>query len=371
MKSKGSILILALLIVFVLTSCNVNKTIKIGFAGSITGKSFELGLPAKNGFLLAVDQINEQGGINGRKIEVVIKDDESDIDSAHRIVSEFTDENVSFVVGFLTSNMMPAVTDSSDKGDIFFISPTMSTKLLSDIDDNFFRIISVSESEADIFVEVLTEYHNVSKTAVVYDMSNAQFSEGIFERFEKLYSEIGNEIVYTNTLNIPDINYENIAIGINESDAEGVVLITNTIDAANIMQQLQKLNVDVVIINSGWSMGYELLERSGKSSEGIYGVVEHYTDNNSPYYQEFVDNYMKKYNDKPFFSAHLTYDAVMVLFEAMEESQSFEIEDVKDAIIEIGHFGGLQADFYINEYGDAERPKLLLKVEDGKYKTIK
>ena len=370
MKSKGSIIILILAIVFTLMSCNLNRTIKIGFAGSITGKSYDLGVPAKNGFLLAVERINDQGGINGRMIEVVIKDDESDIDTAHKLVDEFQNENVHYVVGFLTSNMMPAIKDSTDTDDILFISPTMSTKLLSDQDDNFFRVVSTSEIEADGFVEVLVERNDAKKAAVIYDMSNAQFSEAIFNRFEKLYTEEGHEIVYTNTLNASEIDYEKIAIQIEASDAEGVVLITNTIDTANVLQQLKKRNVDVVIVSSGWSMGHELIEKSGKASEGIYGVVNHLPDFDDPSYQAFEEEYIGKYNDKPFFSSHLTYDAVMVLVDAMEESNSFKFEDVKKSIIEIGSFRGLQTDFTINEYGDTSRTKKLLIVEDGEYKSV-
>ncbi|NPE22182.1 MULTISPECIES: ABC transporter substrate-binding protein [unclassified Fusibacter] len=247
------------------------------------------------------------------------------------------------------------------------MSPSISTNLLSDLDDNFVRVISASKYEGDAHVKVLTEYHDTIKAAVVYDMSNPQYSEPIYERFKTLYEEKGASVVYTNTLNSESIDYEKIAVEIYRSGAQGVVLIANTVDSSNIIQQVARKDKDLIISNSGWSVNYDLIERSGKASEQIYGIAAYITDYDGTDYREFAKEYEERFCEVPFFSAHTTYDAVMALSQAMRQSESLAIDDVKKALLYIGDFNGLQTDFSLNEYGDATRSNMLLRVEDGKF----
>ncbi|NPE22181.1 MULTISPECIES: ABC transporter substrate-binding protein [unclassified Fusibacter] len=119
MKSILNYMIFILCIALILIGCFPSRNIKIGFAGSLTGKSYELGIPAKNGFILAVEHINTQGGINGAKLIPVIKDDESTVETAYVVAQEFIEEDVTFVIGFLTSNMAPVIQEPLSNEQLF------------------------------------------------------------------------------------------------------------------------------------------------------------------------------------------------------------------------------------------------------------
>lgn len=371
MNRKLAIVGVLIGMILIFGSCMKPEPIKIGFAGSLSGSSFELGLPAKNGFLLAVETINNSGGINGRKIIPVIKDDESNPEVAYEIGQEFAAEDVKYVVGHLTSNMADAVIETISKESILYISPTMSTAKLSKLDDTFLRVNPVSNIEGDVQNEILTNIHAVDKVAVVYDIQNKAFSEPIYLRFRELFEANGGTITLVDKLEDENRDYSQIASDIYSSDAEGLVLITNTIDAAGILQQLAKMDSLIPTALSGWVMTNDFLVRGGSAVEGVYISSSHKSDAVNPKYQEFLGNYETKFQEESSFTSHLAYDSLMVLKRAMEEGDTFDINEVKQKIIEIKEFEGLQEKIVIDEYGDAYRPQAITTIMNGEFKELK
>ncbi|MDX1359158.1 MAG: ABC transporter substrate-binding protein, partial [Clostridia bacterium] len=108
MKTTFKIIILTLCLAF-LVSCIGREPIKIGFMGTVSGSSNDLGLNALHGLDIAVQKINDGGGINGRPIEVVVKDTMNDKTLAKRVVDEFIEEDIDIVIGEFTSSMMETV----------------------------------------------------------------------------------------------------------------------------------------------------------------------------------------------------------------------------------------------------------------------
>ncbi len=106
----------------------------------MTGGASELGVSGRNGFNLAVREINEKGGIRGMQIVPIIKDDGSNPATAIGVVESFVNEAYPISLAFFTSSMMPVVLESMDKYDVMFMSPTMSTSKLDDMDDRFLRV---------------------------------------------------------------------------------------------------------------------------------------------------------------------------------------------------------------------------------------
>ncbi len=103
MKNKLIILCLigAMVTTLIMTGCFNEKTVKIGFVGSLSGNMAELGISGRNAFNLAIQEINNTGGINGMKIESVIMDDKSNPEGASELVDELVAQDVKFVIGFL------------------------------------------------------------------------------------------------------------------------------------------------------------------------------------------------------------------------------------------------------------------------------
>ncbi len=83
----------------ILISCGAKENIRIGFVGTLSGSNSAIGVAMRDGLLLKVDEINSGGGIKGRQIEVVIKDDQNDHDLIRGINQEFMDDGINIIFG--------------------------------------------------------------------------------------------------------------------------------------------------------------------------------------------------------------------------------------------------------------------------------
>ncbi|MCT4662522.1 MAG: ABC transporter substrate-binding protein [Tissierellales bacterium] len=366
---KISKVFLLVSLVFLLSGCQ-EKTLEVGFSGSLTGNGSELGVAARNGFNLAIDEINEDGGINGHILVPIIKDDESNIDTAKKIGQSFIDENVNYVIGFLTSNMTPAIEETMSKSNILFISPTISTPQMSNIDDQFLRVMEANDHQAIALAELSFDYEKIDNIAVVIDDSNARYTRPIHELFEKTFVGKGGNIKFFKAFESENLDASALADEIKASGSKGIVLVANSIDSANILQQLYKIDYKIPSFLAGWANTNDFIYHGGLAAEGAYTSSVFDADSDKPKYLDFVKRYQNKYGEEPSFSSHFAYDSLMMLTKGMESSNSFDPVDIKNEIIKIRDFEGIQSSFTINEFGDVIRENFRYRVENGTFNEI-
>ncbi len=147
--SKWSIYPAILVSLLLLTFCSDTTPIKIGYVAGLTGRHSELGIGVRNGVTLAVDAINSTGGINGRKVEVVVRDDKSDPAQGTKVIKELLQMQVPVIIGPLLSKMASATLAAIDGQNVLVISPTISTDTVIDKDDNFLRVIAESSFQGE------------------------------------------------------------------------------------------------------------------------------------------------------------------------------------------------------------------------------
>ena len=180
-----------MIVITTLIGCDRKKPIKIGFAGCLTGRLSDLGTAGRNGVMLAVEQINETGGINGRPVELIVKDDKQDPDVAIQVDKELIEEGVVAIIGHMTSAMSVAVVPLMNKEKMLIISPTTSTNELTGIDDYFFRIMPPNKAETDHLAHYTLNVMGLRKMVCVYDLSNLAFTEGWYRNFKSEFENRG------------------------------------------------------------------------------------------------------------------------------------------------------------------------------------
>ena len=96
MKSAHHIVIIGciLLLVMGVSGCENTQPIKVGFVGGLTGRHSDLGITGRDGVIFAVEEINRAGGLNGRSVVLVIRDDKQDPEVARQVDKELIEENV-------------------------------------------------------------------------------------------------------------------------------------------------------------------------------------------------------------------------------------------------------------------------------------
>lgn len=345
---------------------HMNSTIKIGFAGGLSGQWSQLSIEARNGFLLAIKDINADGGLLGKEVVPVFYDDRNDPEYAKSFAEQFKKDEVQIVVGFCVSQLKPAVEHILDNTNILFISPTMSTYELSNIDDNFIRVVSDSTFQGNAIVEDL-KINGTKNTVVIYDLNNSGYTVPL--------SKYINDKAALNNIKIADmigidstnIDTDSFIMRVKESRPEGIVFITSAIDTAKLAQLLKINNIDGTFYSSTWARTNDLIANGGTAIEGL--IIPGYFDefNTSDTYRIFKDKLYDEFGTKPTFSSMYGYETMIALFNGITVANSTDPNKVKEAIIQINTFKGIQGNFQINEYGDTLRNTIKFKIKDGEY----
>lgn len=354
---------------FGLSACDTKKPIKIGFVGGLTGHLSLLGIGGRDGVLLAVEQINQSGGINGRPVQLIIKDDKNDAETAIMVDQELIEEKVVAIIGHMTSAMSLSAVPLINKEKMLMISPTSTTNLLTAKDDYFLRTALPDRHQTDQLVHYATKKMGIKKIAGVYDLSNQAFTEGWYLNFKSEFENQGGVISKTETYNSKkETSYLAIAKKIIESNPDGVVIVASALDTALLCQQLRKIGFELPVFSSGWAKAPDLLQNGGGSVENLILPQTHSEESTAEKYLQFKKEYEKRFGREPDFAAAGAYDAIKILFTAL--SQTKDSAQLKSIILKQSVFHGLQSDITIDQFGDAQRKTFLIQVKDDHFRTI-
>lgn len=351
------------------SACNTEKPpIRIGFSGGITGRYSDLGVSGRNGVMLAVEEINRAGGIQGRQVELIIRDDRQNPEAAIKADEDLIRQNVVAIIGHMTSAMTMAVMPLINREQVLLISPTTSTSTLTGINDWFFRTAGENEPLAQGLAEYLIQKAAIQKMAVMFDSSNRAYSETYIKSFRSRFAELGGRLTLVASFSsgndpLRDIISQNLL----QPPTDGVLIIAGGLDAALICQQIRKQHPTIPVAATGWSMTGDFLEHGGPAVEGTLFMDYFDWSSKRPSFLQFQKAYRERFGMEPNFSAVYAYDTAQVLFQSL--SQNSDPKALRKTITDIGHFSGVMQDFDIDAFGDAHRHPFLITASNGRFVT--
>ncbi len=363
--------VISIIIIAIGAGCTQERSITIGVVGSMTGNQSDLSVSGRRGIEIAVDRINASGGIDGKKVKLVVKDDKNDPDRAKEIVDEFVSQQIHLVIGHYTSGMMLAAYGEMVSQDILYLGPTISTDNLSGVDDNFIRFIASTKEQAMVISNEAKRL-NQKNFLVIADKKNLGFHELLCQNFEAILQENGGQVLDIFEYEaLDDATLEDmIKLIESQRSTDGIFVISNASDLAVIVQATRKQGIDVDIYGPLWAHTNDLIRVAGEYSEGVRVVSGIDIENVSEPYLEFQKEFYEKYGQEVTFSSIYSYETMMALAQAIDKAGNDDANQVKEAIIEIGQFEGLQANFIIDQYGDNTRKYMLDQVIGNAYKRI-
>ena len=340
---------LLLIFSFNLIGCSNNKIIKIGFIAQLTGPNAELGVQARNGVILAAEEINDSGGINGRKIELIIYDDLGTEEGAIQGVNKLLDENVIAIIGHVTSSQTIHGLKISNEAKKIMISPTASTNSLSGIDDYFFRVVTSNEVQTKIFAQHVYNKRGHENLAVIYDRDNIGYTETYLNSFKSEYEAQGG--IITDAIDFSSSEAPDFSQFIDElknKTPDALLIISNDFDAALIAQTARIKNWNVPLFSSSWAQTDTLIANGGEAVEGMEIEVVYPQNHNSNRYIDFKNKFSSRFGKNPSFSGSFGYEALNVLSKALSETNGKE-DGLKSALLSIPEYSGLIDDFSFDE----------------------
>lgn len=385
MKKFMSFLLVAVLAVTCLTGCGEKKeagqsgeaVFKIGGSGPLTGGAAAYGDAVNKGAQLAVDEINEAGGINGVKVEWKMEDDEHDAEKAVNAYNTLKDWGMQMLMGTVTSAPCIAVEAEAANDNMYLLTPS-GTAVDCISGDNAFRVCFSDPAQGTKSAEYIGKNKLATKIAVIYDSSDP-YSSGIRETFEAEAKNQSIEIVASEAFTADSKTDFKVQLQkAKESGAELLFLPIYYQEASLILQQANEIGFAPKIFGCDGLDGILGVENFDTSlAEGVMLLTPFAADAEDEATQKFVKSYAEKYNNEvPMQFAADAYDAIYTIKTAIEKSDATadmsasELCDVlKGAMTEI-EVVGLTGTITWTEDGEPSKEPKAVIIEDGAYKAM-
>ncbi len=363
----GLLLAVALL-VFLPKWIKNQEPVKIGLSTTLTGPYSTTGTHFRNGAMLAVEELNNAGGINGHPVELIIRDDKANPEVALKVDQELIDEGVVAILGHYISTICVEVVPFINKKNIVMLS-SPGTGLLTGKDDNFIRTLIPGSRQTPIIADLVYNRLKLRKMAVIYDISNPKYTVSIFDNFKADFNKLGGTVIGISFNPKKKFSAVDIANEIIKSKADGVFLVTTTLHGALIAQHLKKKGSVVKIFASEWTFAdLDFVRNGGKAVEGVlsYGTFNaNSTNENFVNFKKKIEN---RFREEVSLAYQLTYDTSQILFQALRKT--LDPTKIKQSILDQRVYEGIDGKIIFDKYGDPSRNQYLMDVKNGKIETI-
>jgi branched-chain amino acid transport system substrate-binding protein len=366
---RFTFLLMVLSLASSLLSCEKSQPVTIGFVGGITGRVADLGVAGRNGAMLAVEQRNAQGGIHGRHVELITRDDEQNPETARTAVKELIDHHVEAIIGPMTSSIAMATIPLVNESKVVMMSPTVTTKEVSGQDDHFFRVISSTAEYATKTARYQMEKLGHRRAAAIYDQSNRAYTENWLHDFRATFEALGGQMVKVRPFQPGrDIIFLELAKELLAARPDVILIITNAVDAALIAQQVRKLDTRVALNLAEWAATERLLELGGSAVEGALFDQYFKRNDTSERFTLFLNAYRERFGMEPGFAGVAAYDAATVILDVLDVRKPGQ--PLKEAILAAGSFPGVQQTIAFDKFGDARRTTYISTIRNGRFVTV-
>lgn len=356
---------LALPLALAPSGCNEQDPVRLGFMAGLTGRDADLGVAGRNGALLAVEQINAAGGIKGRTVELLVRNDEQNPEKARQAARELIDLKVEAVIGPMTSSMALAAVPLFDASNTLAVSPSATTAHLSGRDDQFIRVVSASTPHAVSAARWQFERLGHRRVAVIYDLANSAYTEKWLEEFGSCFEGLGGRLVKRVAYRSSDhAAFSSQVRELCGARPDLVLVLANAVDAALICQQIRKIEGTLPIALAEWASTERLIELAGSAAEGVYVSQIVRQEDSSPRYRSFLNSYRARFGSQPGFGGITGYEATRLTLEALLHRKSGST--LKETILG-SEFQGVQQVIGIDRFGDARRPNFVTVIKNGRF----
>ncbi|MGD1895109.1 MAG: ABC transporter substrate-binding protein [Cyclobacteriaceae bacterium] len=376
---KLRLLIGCLLLAMLFSSCQrpennqASEPIQIGGLFSLTGAKSDMGIPSSKGAQLAINLLNENGGILGQNVELLIRDGKSDAQQGKEMVGEILSEapNTVAFMGFCDSDLAEAAAKEAQQNNrIFLTSGATSPLLPAQVPGNLFLACFGDNVQAAAAAEWAFDALKARTATVIYD-STTTYTKLLQGYFIDRFTSLGGEIVGERSYNPTDM----ASIGQGLPNADFVFLSAGSAnDAQRIIELLRSSGYDVPVVG-GDGLDSETVWEANPEMTDIYYTTHAFLGVENPDEQVayFRAAYHKAFGgNEPDAFAALNFDAINLLAQAIQDAGSTEPRAVQEALSQIADFSGVTGEIsFKNGQQIPHKSVTIMEAKDGQRVFIK
>lgn len=376
-KKLASAAMAAMMCAALLTGCGGEKkqadtgdTIKVGAAFELTGNVANYGKSINEGFKLAVDELNKNGGVNGKKISVVESDNKSEpAESGNAVTKLITQDKVVAVVGPATSGCVNAATPITTANKVPHIAPAATAPSITvengKVKDFVFRACFIDPFQGQVMAVFADKTLKVKNVAIFYD-SSSDYSKGLAEVFQKTLEGKGGKIVAKEAFLAKDVDFKSALTKLKASNPEAIYVPGYYEEVSKIIKQAREIGITCPMLGSdGWESP-KLAEIAGKDAlKGCYYVSAFNAKDEDKSVQDFIKKFKEKYQKDPDIFAMQGYNAGLILADALKRAGSTDGTKLAKAIAETKDLPVASGKLTFDANHNPVMPALIIGLESG------
>ncbi|WP_231117157.1 ABC transporter substrate-binding protein [Pseudodesulfovibrio alkaliphilus] len=359
-----------LLILSSLAACGDGRPIPVGFSGQLTGKMSDIGVYGRNGAMLAVEHINAAGGINGRPLKLIVRDDGNTPEAAIAADRELMDLGVVAIIGHMTSSQTLAALPQAAQEGVLLISPTTSTPQLSGIKDNFVRVLMDNQYHGRELAAYARNVLDLRRVVSIVETDNASYSKTFEKYFSNAFEEYGGILLRSIPYSAAAaIDWKPVMAELSGLNPDGILLTCPAQDFVTLAQNIRSAGLTARLLSGAWAYTENLLHWGGNELKGSIFVIDFAADNPSPEYVAFSNAYKRRFGNTPNFASAFAYESVLALAAGLRKTGG-SAQGLLEAMAPSEPIKGVVGTFSIDQFGDVNRDIFIVTVRDGQFSTI-
>jgi branched-chain amino acid transport system substrate-binding protein len=303
----------------------------VGMYGSLTGDGASFGQSSVEGAQLAVEEINAAGGVLGRKIRLLVEDDQSRPEEASSAVTKLiTQDKVVAVLGEVASRRTLAAAPVAQKYQIPLITPASTNERVTQVGDYIFRVCFIDPFQGEVLAKFAYQDLKARRVAVLKDIQQ-DYSVGLTDSIQKTFTGLGGTVLDPVSYSSGDADFRAILTQVRAQKPDAIFATGYYPEAAIIVRQARELGMNMPILGGDGWVGDAL--KNGREALKNTFISNHYAgENPDPIVQNFRKAYRAKFNREPDSIAALGYDAAKVLGDSIGRAGSTDGQKLRDAI---------------------------------------
>ena len=310
-------------------------TIKVGANFELTGNVANYGNATIEGLQLAIDEANEAGGVDGKKIELVSVDDKSEaaesINAATKLIS---DDDVKVIVGPATTGLVLAETQTATDAKVPIIAPCATSPEATvengKVKPYVFRSCFIDPQQGEVMATFAAKDLK-AKTAVIYVDNSSDYSKNLAKVFKEKFEAAGGKVVMEEAFLQKDQDFKATLTKLKTANADVMFVPAYYEEVGKIVKQAREMGINSAILGTdGWD-DTKVVDIAGADALNNTFFSTHYSEKDAEV-QGFIEAYKKKYNRAPNVFAALGYDAGKMLVDALKRAGSGDTEKIREAL---------------------------------------
>ena len=347
-------------------------TIVIGVQGPFTGDYAAEGKGFRQAIELLKEQVNAEGGVLGKQVEVIYEDDKGQPNESTLAAQKLVSRDVIAVIGSYNSTATEAAQQVYADAGILHITPSSTATHLTEKGlKNFFRMAFLDSAQGQFAADLLVDELGAKKVAIIHD--NSSYAKGLADWTQRFLEQKGAEVI-VDAINPQESDYSAVLTNVKNANPDAIYFTGYFSQAGLLVKQARDLGITVPIAAGNASNNDEVIKTAGAAAEGFITTTEP-APADLPYEEarRFVEDYKAKYNEDPVsIWTAMAADCFRVILEAIEKTQSTDPTKLAEYLRnDLEDFPGITGPITFDDKGDREGTVYAAyQVKDGRFTLL-